>query len=144
MAGRIPVGSHRTAVAKEMEAVFVQNLNHAASVLSKWSSQEGITGLVEPINTRITDPRYFLDSPHQGHVQVAQVPGRNEPDSAGELNYRYLFNTLQMLNYQGYIGCEYKPLGSTQQGLVGSKITAHTAAEQLWCLNYRPDALMKV
>lgn len=31
-------------------------------------SQEGITGLIEPINTRITDPRYFLDSPHQGKL----------------------------------------------------------------------------
>ena len=46
-----------------------------------------------------------------GHVQVAQVPGRNEPDSAGELNYGYLFNTLESHDYQGYIGCEYKPRG---------------------------------
>lgn len=46
-----------------------------------------------------------------GHVQIAQVPGRNEPDSAGELSYSYLFNTLENHNYQGYIGCEYKPLG---------------------------------
>lgn len=46
-----------------------------------------------------------------GHVQIAQVPGRNEPDSAGELNYSYLFNTLEEHGYQGYIGCEYKPLG---------------------------------
>ncbi|KAM9357630.1 putative hydroxypyruvate isomerase [Symphorus nematophorus] len=153
MAGRVPVGSNRTAVAKEMEAIFVQNLNYAADVLSK----EGITGLIEPINTRITDPRYFLDSPHQaaeilekvgkpniklqmdvfhwqimdgnltqninkyfpmiGHVQIAQVPGRNEPDSAGELNYSYLFNTLEKLGYQGYIGCEYKPLRATKDGL---------------------------
>lgn len=44
-------------------------------------------------------------------MQVAQVPNRNEPDSAGELNYSYLFATLQRLGYQGYIGCEYKPLG---------------------------------
>ncbi|XP_071342898.1 putative hydroxypyruvate isomerase isoform X2 [Trachinotus anak] len=35
MAGRVPDGSHRTAVAKEMEAIFVQNLNYAADVLSK-------------------------------------------------------------------------------------------------------------
>jgi len=35
MAGRIPVDSHRTAAAKEMEAVFVQNLSYAADVLSK-------------------------------------------------------------------------------------------------------------
>ncbi len=35
MAGRVPLNSNRTAVAKEMEAVFVQNLNYAADVLSK-------------------------------------------------------------------------------------------------------------
>lgn len=46
-----------------------------------------------------------------GHVQIAQVPGRNEPDSAGELNYRYLLDTLESCGYQGYVGCEYKPLG---------------------------------
>ena len=46
-----------------------------------------------------------------GHIQIAQVPGRNEPDSAGELNYNYLFNTLENYGYLGYIGCEYKPLG---------------------------------
>ncbi|XP_034036642.1 putative hydroxypyruvate isomerase isoform X4 [Thalassophryne amazonica] len=113
MAGRLPAGSHRAAVAKEMEAIFVQNLQYSADVLL----QEGITGLIEPINTRITDPTYFLDSPHQGHIQIAQVPGRNEPDSAGELNYRYLFNLLETLGYQGYIGCEYKPLRSTNEGL---------------------------
>ena len=45
-----------------------------------------------------------------GHVQIAQVPDRNEPDSAGEINYSYLFNMLDKLNYQGHIGCEYKPL----------------------------------
>lgn len=26
-------------------------------------------GLIEPINTRITDPQYFLDSPHQGNSE---------------------------------------------------------------------------
>ena len=35
MAGRVPVGADRTAVATEMEATFVQNLKHAAVVLSK-------------------------------------------------------------------------------------------------------------
>ncbi|XP_075935289.1 putative hydroxypyruvate isomerase isoform X1 [Anarhichas minor] len=52
-----------------------------------------------------------------GHVQMAQVPGRNEPNSAGELNYSYLFTTLENLHYQGYVGCEYRPLGSTKEGL---------------------------
>lgn len=31
-----------------------------------FSPKDGITGLIEPINTRITDPRYFLDSPQHG------------------------------------------------------------------------------
>lgn len=58
------------------------------------------------LSQRVTEMLSFL-----GHIQVAQVPGRNEPDSAGELNYSYLFQTLEKLGYQGYIGCEYKPLG---------------------------------
>lgn len=35
MAGRVPVGSQRTAVAREMEDTFIQNLRYAADVLSK-------------------------------------------------------------------------------------------------------------
>lgn len=42
-------------------------------------SQEGMTGLIEPINSRRTDPRYFLDSPHQGrNLEAATTP--NDPD----------------------------------------------------------------
>lgn len=37
MAGRVPVDSDRDTVAKEMEAVFVQNLKYAADILSKVS-----------------------------------------------------------------------------------------------------------
>ena len=54
--------------------------------------------------------------PHVGHVQIAGVPGRNEPD-VGELNYAYLFKLLDELKYDGYIGCEYRPVGNTAAGL---------------------------
>ncbi|ETE66410.1 putative hydroxypyruvate isomerase, partial [Ophiophagus hannah] len=46
-----------------------------------------------------------------GHIQIAQVPERHEPDSPGELNFHYLFQLLESMNYSGYIGCEYKPKG---------------------------------
>lgn len=46
-----------------------------------------------------------------GHIQIAQVPGRNEPDGPGEINYNYVFNLLEKLGYQGHIGCEYRPRG---------------------------------
>jgi hydroxypyruvate isomerase len=51
-----------------------------------------------------------------GHVQIASVPSRNEPDD-GEVNYPYLFRLLDTLGYDGWIGCEYRPRGRTEDGL---------------------------
>jgi hydroxypyruvate isomerase len=50
------------------------------------------------------------------HVQLADNPGRNEPGT-GEINYPFLFAHLDRIGYKGYVGCEYKPAGSTEQGL---------------------------
>jgi hydroxypyruvate isomerase len=50
------------------------------------------------------------------HLQLADNPGRNEPGT-GEINYEYLFGLLDRLGYTGYIGCEYKPLKTTEDGL---------------------------
>lgn len=52
-----------------------------------------------------------------GHVQLAQVPSRHEPDSEGELNYRYVLQTLERNGYNEWVGCEYKPKGKTEEGL---------------------------
>lgn len=54
--------------------------------------------------------------PHIGHIQVAGVPERNEPDT-GEVNYPYLFRLLDELGYAGWIGCEYRPAKGTVAGL---------------------------
>lgn len=54
--------------------------------------------------------------PHIGHVQIAGVPGRHEPDN-GEINYHYLFRMLDELRYDGWVGCEYKPAAGTAAGL---------------------------
>ena len=51
-----------------------------------------------------------------GHVQIAGVPDRNEPD-VGEINYPYLFRLLDELGYAGWIGCEYRPKAGTSAGL---------------------------
>lgn len=59
--------------------------------------------------------RDFAD--YIGHVQIAQVPNRNEPDTPGELNFPYILQTLQSLGYNDWIGLEYKPLEDTQKGL---------------------------
>jgi hydroxypyruvate isomerase len=51
-----------------------------------------------------------------GHVQIAGVPDRHEPDS-GEVAYGYLFDQLDTLGYTGWVGCEYIPAGATSAGL---------------------------
>jgi 2-dehydrotetronate isomerase len=51
-----------------------------------------------------------------GHVQIAGVPQRHEPDT-GEVNYPYLFALLDELGYAGWIGCEYRPRAATSAGL---------------------------
>ncbi|MFY0664499.1 MAG: hydroxypyruvate isomerase [Natronospirillum sp.] len=54
--------------------------------------------------------------PQIAHIQVADNPGRHEPGT-GEINYRWLFQALTRMGYQGWIGCEYKPAGLTSDGL---------------------------
>ncbi|MEX2016678.1 MAG: TIM barrel protein, partial [Candidatus Hydrogenedentales bacterium] len=51
-----------------------------------------------------------------GHVQIAAVPSRAEPDE-GEIAYGAIFKMLDALGYAGWIGCEYKPRGDTDAGL---------------------------
>lgn len=51
-----------------------------------------------------------------GHVQIAGVPERHEPD-IGEINYPYLFDLLDRLKYDGWVGCEYRPRAATSAGL---------------------------
>jgi hydroxypyruvate isomerase len=58
--------------------------------------------------------------PQIGHIQIAGVPGRHEPD-IGEISYRYLFALLDELGYPGWIGCEYRPRAGTSAGLAWMK-----------------------
>jgi hydroxypyruvate isomerase len=55
--------------------------------------------------------------PYLGHVQVAGVPGRHEPDGDNEINWRWLFAELDRRGYDGWIGCEYRPRAGTLEGL---------------------------
>ena len=54
--------------------------------------------------------------PITGHVQVASMPSRNEPQGE-ELDYGFVFETLDRLGYAGFVGCEYRPRGATLDGL---------------------------
>ncbi len=148
MAGLRPAGVAEA----ELEATYIANLRYAADRLAT----VGATVMIEPINSRIDMPGYWLDSVdqgfrllqavdrenvklqydcyhaqiiagdltrtlaahirHIGHIQIADNPGRHEPGT-GEINYAFLFEQLDQLGYDGWVGCEYKPLGATEAGL---------------------------
>jgi hydroxypyruvate isomerase len=62
-----------------------------------------------------------IDQPRRvGHIQIAGVPERHEPD-LGELHHPYLFSLLDSLGWDGFVGCEYRPRdtrpGGTTAGL---------------------------
>ncbi len=136
----------------ELEATYIANLQFAADRFATI----GATVMIEPINSRIDMPGYWLDDIEQavrllacierdnvklqldlyhaqiiqgdlartieqhigqiGHVQIADNPGRHEPGT-GEINYPFLFALLDRLDYAGWVGCEYKPMTTTEAGL---------------------------
>ncbi len=55
-----------------------------------------------------------------GHMQVADVPGRHEPGT-GEIDFPPLFDLIDRLGYQGWIGAEYVPMERTEDGLAWVK-----------------------
>jgi hydroxypyruvate isomerase len=151
MAGLWPEGRDKL----EALPTYVDNLRWAADRLAR----EGVTAIIEPINTRDI-PGYYLNTPAQAmpiiaavdrpnlrlqldlyhlqimrgdlaptirelagmypHIQIAGTPGRHEPD-IGEINYPFLFDLLDEIGYDGWIGCEYRPKGDTVAGLGWAK-----------------------
>ncbi len=64
--------------------------------------------------------RFETHLPLIGHLQIAAVPTRGEPDE-GEINYPAVFEAIDRSGYQGWVGCEYKPRTRTEDGLGWAK-----------------------
>ncbi len=104
---------------RDRPGYFLSHLEHAAAIVQKVGAE----------NLRIQFDIYHIQIvggdlirrleahfPSVGHVQVAAVPSRREPDE-GEVNYPEIFAALDRLGYAGWIGCEYRPRASTEEGL---------------------------
>jgi hydroxypyruvate isomerase len=98
---------------------FLTRVEHAADIIAK----------VERSNLRLQFDfyhaqivggdlirRFTTHLPVVGHVQVAGVPSRHEPDE-GEVCYPAIFAELDRLGYAGYVSAEYLPCGRTEDGL---------------------------
>lgn len=51
-----------------------------------------------------------------GHIQFADCPGRGQPET-GDIDFATLFGLIASLPYSGWVGAEYKPVGSTANSL---------------------------
>jgi 2-dehydrotetronate isomerase len=102
---------------------FVARAEHAADIIAK----------VERPNLRIQFDFYHAQIvggdlirrferhlPLVGHVQVAAVPSRHEPDE-GEVSYKAIFAELDRLGYGGFVAGEYRPRGKTADGLAWTR-----------------------
>jgi len=139
------------ATSETLRETFVSNLRYAAGELAR----EGITLMIEPVNTRAIPGNYLRNSGQAiaimdevrapnlmlqydvfhmqimegdlaktieanlariGHMQIADVPDRHEPGT-GEINFDFLFDWIDRLGYDGWIGAEYTPAKGTVDGL---------------------------
>lgn len=55
-----------------------------------------------------------------GHLQIADVPGRNEPGT-GEINYDNVFKAIESTGYDGFVGLEYSPKGKSEDSFAWLK-----------------------
>lgn len=59
------------------------------------------------------------------HIQIADNPGRHQPGT-GEINYPFIFDEIDSLGYDGYIGLEYVPANGTRDSLSWVKEFGYT------------------
>jgi hydroxypyruvate isomerase len=98
---------------------FLNHVEHAADIIAK-IGKPNVRMQFDFYHAQIVggDLTHRLEKflPVIGHLQCGAVPSRHEPDE-GEINYAGLFETVDKLGYQGWIGAEYRPRGRTEAGL---------------------------
>ncbi|MDE1937884.1 MAG: hydroxypyruvate isomerase family protein [Alphaproteobacteria bacterium] len=104
---------------RDMPGYFLNHHDTARDICAELD-RVNLKVMFDAYHTQINDgdlaTRLKRDLASIGHIQVASVPARHEPDD-GEVNYPYLFKLIDELGYPGWIGCEYRPAGKTSAGL---------------------------
>lgn len=104
---------------RDVPNFFLSRVEHAADIISK-IGKPNVRMQFDFYHAQIVGgdliKRFEQHLPVVGHVQFASVPGRHEPDE-GEVNYPAIFAMLDEIGYSGWVGCEYRPRGRTEEGL---------------------------
>lgn len=104
---------------RDIPGFFLNTTDQAASVIE--AVGPGRVGLqFDLYHCQVTEgdlaPRLERHMPLTAHMQVADTPGRHEPGT-GEVNWPFVFRRVDELGFKGWIGCEYRPAGATEDGL---------------------------
>jgi len=98
---------------------FLTRAEHAADIIAK-VGRDNVRVQFDFYHAQIVGGdlirRFEKHFPVVGHVQIAAVPSRHEPDE-GEINHPEIFAALDRIGYRNWIGCEYRPRGRTEEGL---------------------------
>jgi 2-dehydrotetronate isomerase len=98
---------------------FLSRIEQAADIIAK-VGRPNVKIQFDFYHVQITSgdliTRFEKHLPLIGHVQIAAVPSRAEPDE-GEINYPGVFAALDRLGWSGWTACEYKPRARTEDGL---------------------------
>ncbi len=98
---------------------FLQRVEHATDIIAK-VGKPNVKIQFDFYHIQIVGgdliKRFEKHQPLVGHVQIAAVPSRGEPDE-GEINYPAVFEALDRLGWAGWTACEYRPRGRTEDGL---------------------------
>jgi hydroxypyruvate isomerase len=104
---------------RDKPGYFLSRIEQAASIIEQ-VGRANVKIMFDCYHTQIMQGdlirRLEIHLPLIGHVQIAAVPSRAEPDE-GEINYAELCRALDRMGYEGWIGAEYKPRGLTGDGL---------------------------
>jgi hydroxypyruvate isomerase len=105
--------------ARDMPGYFLNNQAQAAAIIDA-IGRDRLGLQFDVYHVQITEGditrRMEKYLPVIAHMQIADVPARNEPGT-GEIGWSYVFRRMDELGYQGWVGCEYRPAGETVAGL---------------------------
>ncbi|MGF1529212.1 MAG: hydroxypyruvate isomerase family protein [Candidatus Competibacterales bacterium] len=104
---------------RDVPGYFLHGVEQAADLIAKLG-RPNLKLLFDAYHVQISQGdltrRLEVHLPLIGHVQIAAVPSRHEPDE-GEVAFDRLLQTLDALGYTGYVGAEYRPRADTATGL---------------------------
>jgi hydroxypyruvate isomerase len=102
---------------------FLNRAEHAADIIAK-VGKPNIRIQFDFYHAQIVGGdlirRFEQHLPLIGHVQIAAVPSRHEPDE-GEVNYPAVLAAVDRLGYKGFVAAEYRPRSRTEDGLAWAR-----------------------